>query len=343
MSEFMEIIEWFDETGQGMAHRFPQDGSGALKMGAQLVVRESQEAIFFKSGRALDRFGAGRHVLSTANLPLLTSALSLPWGFRSPFRAEVVFVNRKVFTDLKWGTQEPVVFRDASLGHVRLRAFGNYTLRVIDVVAFVNELVGTAGHFATGQLEGYLRDVIVARLNDHLGENLASVFDLPAQYDETGAALRAKLAPDFGKYGLELVDFFVQSITPPEEVQRIVDQQGGLSLIKDMPSFLQYQMANALARGQGGGATDSLIGAGLGVGVGVMMPGLVREAMLGGRPPAIGGQAAALIAGAPAGGAAAQATGAAAAPVFCHDCGGGLPAGARFCPGCGARARGDGA
>ena len=134
MSEFLEILEWFDETGQGMAHRLPQEGSGALKMGGQLVVRESQEAVFFKSGKVLDRFGPGRVTLSTENLPLLTSALSLPWGFRSPFRAEVVFVNRIVFTGLRWGTQEPVVFKDKALGHVRLRAFGNYTLRVTDMV-----------------------------------------------------------------------------------------------------------------------------------------------------------------------------------------------------------------
>jgi len=248
MGELMEIIEWFDESGHGMAHRFPPDGSGALKMGAQLVVRESQEAVFFSSGRALDRFAAGRWTLTTANLPLLTSALSLPWGFRSPFRAEVVFVNRKTFTDLRWGTQEPVIFKDATLGHVRLRAFGNYTLRIADAVAFVNRVVGTAGHFATAELEGFLRDVIVARLNDYLGETLGSVFDLPAVYDELGDAMRERLAPDFARYGLDLEGFWVQSVTPPEEVQRVVDGQGGLALVKDMPAWLQYQMATAIGR-----------------------------------------------------------------------------------------------
>ncbi len=331
MSEFMEIIEWFDESGQGMAHRFPQEGSGALKMGAQLVVRESQEAIFFKSGKALDRFGAGRATLSTENLPLLTSALSLPWGFRSPFRAEVVFVNRKVFTDLRWGTQEPVVFKDRALGHVRLRAFGNYTIRVADSLAFVNSLVGTAGHFATDQLQGYLRDVIVARLNDYLGEHLESVFDLPAVYDETGAAMKAKLLPDFAKYGLELADFFVQAITPPEEIQRVVDTQGGLSLIPDMPAYLRYQLAVAIGGGGGsaggsgagggrGGASDQLVGAGIGLGAGMMMPGMLREALQGGAPTA----------GAPAAPAVDTAT-----TAFCAGCGSGLPPGARYCPACG--------
>lgn len=337
MAEWMEIIEWFDESGHGMAHRFPPDGSGALKMGAQLVVRESQEAVFFKSGKALDRFSAGRWTLSTENLPLLTSALSLPWGFRSPFRAEVVFVNRKVFTDLRWGTQEPVIFKDQTLGHVRLRAFGNYTLRVGDALAFVNQVVGTAGHFATEQLEGFLRDVIVARLNDWLGENLGSVFDLPASYDEIGAALQGKLAPDFRRYGLELTDFFVQSVTPPEEVQRMVDSQGGLALVKDLPSYLQYRIANAVGQsGQGGaagagGPVDPLIGAGLGLGVGLLMPEAVRSGL--------GGGGAGKPAGAPARGREGAAS--AAAPAFCQACGAGLPDGARFCPGCGRSLQGE--
>jgi membrane protease subunit (stomatin/prohibitin family) len=330
MSEFMEILEWFDETGQGMAHRLPQEGSGALKMGAQLVVRESQEAIFFKSGKALDRFGPGRVTLSTNNLPLLTSALSLPWGFRSPFRAEIVFINRIVFTGLRWGTHEPVVFKDEKLGHVRLRAFGNYTIRVEDSLAFVNRIVGTTGHFATDQLQGYLRDVIVARLNDYLGENLKSVFDLPAVYDETGQAMREKLRPDFAKYGLELVDFFVQAITPPEEVQRIVDAQGGLALIPDMPAFLQYRIAGAIGSAPGaasgspdgasGGVTDQLVGAGIGLGAGLMMPGMLREALGCGTA----------VATAPT------------ATAACVGCGTGLPPGARFCPGCGRPVSGQG-
>jgi len=323
MSEFLEILEWFDETGQGMAHRLPQEGSGALKMGAQLIVRESQEAIFFQSGKALDRFGPGRVTLSTQNLPLLTSALSLPWGFRSPFRAEVVFVNRIVFTGQRWGTHEPVVFRDEKLGLVRLRAFGNYTIRVEESLAFVNRIVGTAGHFATDQLQGYLRDVIVSRLNDWLGEHLKSVFDLPALYDETGQALREKLRPDFAKYGLALEDFFVQAITPPEEVQRIVDAQGGLALIPDMPAFVPYRLAGALGTSPGGGGPagtgDQLVGAGVGLGAGLLMPGLLRDTLQGRAPAAI-----------PAG-----ATAAATATAACAACGAALPPGARFCPGCG--------
>ncbi len=325
MGELMEIIEWFDESGQAMAHRFPPDGSGALKMGAQLIVRESQEAVFFSGGRALDRFAAGRWTLSTANLPLLTSALSLPWGFRSPFRAEVVFTNRKTFTDLRWGTQEPVIFKDEKLGHVRLRAFGNYTLRVDDTLAFVNRVVGTAGHYATSELEGFLRDVIVARLNDFLGETLQTIFDLPANYDEMASAMQARLGPDFARYGLTLEGFWIQSVTPPEEVQRMVDGQGGLALVKDMPAWMQYQMASAIGREQTGGTSDQLVGAGLGVGVGMMLPGMLRDALHVGPSGGAGAPA-------PTGG---GAGGGAAGAGFCAQCGAALPGGARFCPGCG--------
>ncbi len=129
MSQYMEVIEWFDETGQEMAHRYPEEGSGEIKMGAQLVIRENQAAIFFRDGKGLDILGPGRHTLSTMNLPIITKVLSLPWGFTSPFRAEVYFINMKVFTTMKWGTKDPVVFKDSELGMVRLRAFGNFTTR----------------------------------------------------------------------------------------------------------------------------------------------------------------------------------------------------------------------
>ena len=146
---FLEIIEWFDETGSEMVHRIPESGSGDIKYGAQLIVRESQAAVLFYGGKALDVYGPGRHTLATGNIPILTRALSAPWGFESPLRAEVYFVNMKEFTDLKWGTRDPVAFRDSQLGLVRLRAFGILNMRVAQPVLLINTLVGTQGMYTT--------------------------------------------------------------------------------------------------------------------------------------------------------------------------------------------------
>jgi len=168
MAMFLEVIEWFDPDGRRLVHRIPEEGSADIKMGAQLLVRESQAAVFFRDGKGLDVLGPGRHTLSTLNLPILTKILSLPWGFTSPFRAEVYFVNLKVFTDMKWGTAEPVAFKDSELGLVRLRAFGIFTMRVTQPLLFINTLVGTQGAYTSEQVESYLREVIVSRLNDFL-------------------------------------------------------------------------------------------------------------------------------------------------------------------------------
>ncbi len=352
----MEVIQHVDPTGQTMVARFPKQGTSAIKLGSQLIVEESQRAIFFRDGKALDTFGPGRHTLATQNLPLLTRLLGLPFEGKSPFQAAVVFTSSKTFYDLKWGTKEPVVYRDSELAMVRLRAFGKFAIRIGNAQQFVNEVVGTQGIYTTDGVEGYFKDVIVARLTDLLGENLASIFDLPKVYDELAMGLKARVGDDFGKYGLELVDLILGAITPPDEVQKLIDERTGMAAVGDMNAYMKFKAAKAMgdAAKQSGGETGSGVGAGLGVGMGagmgMMLPQMMKEAMQSGNAPqggGGGGQTAAAGAAAAAGGAGAASPEAAAAgegekkaggsAAFCHQCGGKLPEGAKFCPSCGNR------
>ncbi len=320
---FLDIIEWFDDSGEEMAHRIPEGGSAETRYGSQLVVRENQAAVFFRDGKGQDVLGPGRHTLSTQNIPLLTGVLSRVAGFgeRSPFRVEAVFVNQKIFTKLKWGTKEPVAFRDKELGMVRLRAFGNFTARVKEPSLFVNNMVGTMGRYTTDDAEGYLRDVIVARLNDLLGEQLDTFFNLPAIYDELGVALKTRVSDDFAKYGLDLIDFFVQAITPPEEVQKMIDERSGMGAVGDMNKFMQFEAAKSMREAAsgggtgGGGAAATGMGAGVGAGLGLMMPGMMYQAM--------------------SGAAQGQGQGQPQAVKACPKCQAQVPAAARFCPSCG--------
>ncbi len=329
MAQTLEVLEHHDPTGEEIVYRFPQSGSAEIKLGAQLVVHESQEAVLYRDGKALDVFGPGRHTLSTQNIPILTKLLALPFGGTSPFRVAVVFVNKRTFLDQKWGTREPVVFRDSELGMVRLRAFGNYAYRIDDSQLFVNTVVGSQGLFETVRLQDFYRDVIVSRLNDLLGETLDTIFDLPKFYDEMGTAAKARLAEDFAKYGVDLTDFYVNSITPPDEVQEKMDERAAMGAVGDMNTYMQFKAAQAIqdaAQGGGGGgeggAASAGMGLGLGAGFGAMMPGMIANAM---QQAQQGGG------GAAAAGAAAAATGG----VFCSECGKGVPAGAKFCPACG--------
>jgi membrane protease subunit (stomatin/prohibitin family) len=331
MAQTLEVLEHHDPTGEEIVYRYPPQGSAEIKLGAQLVVHEAQEAVLYRDGKALDVFGPGRHTLSTQNIPLLTKLLSLPFGGTSPFRVAVVFVNKRTFLDQKWGTREPVVFRDAELGMVRLRAFGNYAYRIQDSQLFVNTVVGSQGLFDTSRLQDFYRDVIVSRLNDLLGETLKTIFDLPRYYDELGAAAKARITEDFAKYGVDLADFYINSITPPDEVQQKMDERAAMGAIGDMNTYMQFKAAQAIqdaakggAGGGGeGGAASAGMGLGLGAGFGAMMPGMIANAMQ--------------QAGQGGGGAAAAGAAAArpAAGGFCAECGKPVPTGARFCPSCG--------
>jgi len=288
----MDVIQYQDPTGQTMVSRWPANGTAPIRIGSQLIVEESQQAVFFRDGKALDTFGPGRHTLATQNVPILTSILSIPFGGQSPFQAAVFFVSTKTFLDLKWGTKEPVIFRDHELAMVRLRAFGKFAVRIANAQLFVNTVVGSRGLYGSAGVEDYFRDAIVARLTDVLGENLTSIFDLPKLYDELAMALKSRVADDFGKYGIELVDLYMGAITPPEEVQKMIDERSGMGALGDMNAYMKFKTARAIgdAAQQSGGGAGGTVGAGLGLGMGAglgaMLPGMMREAMQGGAPPA---------------------------------------------------------
>lgn len=321
----IEVLKFTDPTGQQIIHRVPQSGSTDIKMGAQLIVEENQSAVFYRDGKALDTFGPGRHTLTTMNVPLLTRLLSIPFGGTSPFQAAVVFVARHTFQDMKWGTKEPIAFRDSELHMVRLRAFGKYSFRVADPQLFVGSIVGTRHIVSTLGLGEYLRDIVVARLNDLLGENLKTVFDLPAYYDELAAGVKSRVAEDFSRQGLELVDMLISAITPPEEVQKKIDERAAMGALGDMDKYMRYKAAESMqdAAKQPGGAAGQGMGLGMGFGFGQVMANAI-----GGQGSGQGQQQQGQGQGG-GGAAASQGT------VSCRKCGTANSAGAKFCSNCG--------
>lgn len=271
---FLEILEWFDSTGTEMVYRIPEKGSGEIKWGARLIVRESQAAVFFYNGKAYDAFGPGNHHLSTANIPILNKVLSIPWKATSPLRTEVYFVNLKLFINLKWGTRDPVAFRDKELGLIRLRSFGIFNIRIVQPVLFVNYLVGTQHVLTTADIEEFLSRVIVSRFNDYMGEHLDTIFSLPSHYQEISEGLKDRLARDFSKIGLQLEELYINSITPPEDVQKAIDDKSRMEVFDDMNKLMQLKAASAMEKAA---ENQGEAGAGAGMGLGLMMPAMFAQ------------------------------------------------------------------
>jgi membrane protease subunit (stomatin/prohibitin family) len=267
-AELIDIVEWNDDSSDTLVWRFPRY-ENEIKNGAQLIVRQSQAALFVNRGKIADVFTSGMHRLTTENLPLLSTLMGWKYGFHSPFKAEVYFVNIRNFTNLKWGTKNPVMLRDPEFGPVRLRAFGSYVIRVGDPAKFIREIVGTGAHFTLEGVTEQLKNLIVTRFSDLLGESGIPMLDLASRYDELSTFLAGRIAPEFHEYGLEVGKLLVENISLPEEVEQALDKRSSMGILGNLDNYLKFQSANAMeaaAKNQGGDA-----GAGIGMGMGFAM------------------------------------------------------------------------
>ncbi|MEV4892203.1 SPFH domain-containing protein [Nonomuraea sp. NPDC055795] len=260
--EFVDIVEWLDDSRDTIVWRFPRY-ENEIKMGARLVVRESQVAVFVNEGQIADIFPPGTYTLETQNLPILSTLKGWKHGFHSPFKAEVYFVGTRQFSDFKWGTQNPVMIRDAEFGPIRLRAFGAYSARVIDARKLLTELAGTDQQFRTEEVEGYLRQMIVSRLAPALATAGMPVLDLAAKQHEMGRRLAEALSADLAGVGISIPNFSIENISLPPEVEQALDKRTQMGIVGDLERYAQFQAANAVEA-----AAENPNGAmGLGVGM----------------------------------------------------------------------------
>jgi membrane protease subunit (stomatin/prohibitin family) len=268
--QFIDVIDWTDSSHDTMVWRFPRQGN-EIKYGAKLIVRESQIAVFVNEGEIADVMEPGTYELETNNLPILTNLQHWDHGFNSPFKAEVYFVNTKRFTDLKWGTKNPVMVRDSEFDMVRLRAFGTYEIRISNAEAFLREIVGTDGHFTTDEIDGQLSNLIVSKLAVVLGKDDTPILDLAANYENFGTYITEGIAPYFEEYGLELTKILVENISLPEAVQEALDKRTSRAITGDLDDHLKYQAAEAMGNAEGGSTMGDMVGMGAGVAMGQMM------------------------------------------------------------------------
>ena len=265
--EFIEVIAWTDDSRDTMVWRFETRGN-AIKYGAKLTVREGQAAVFVHEGQIADVFGPGLWMLETNNMPVLTRLQHWDHGFQSPFKSEIYFVNTTRFTDQKWGTRNPVIARDPEFGPVRLRAFGTYAMRVTDPARFIAEIVGTDGEFTADEISFQIRNVIVQEFGRAIAASGIPVLDMAANTRQLGQLIAQAIAPTVAQYGLAIPEFYIENISLPDEVERMLDKRTSMGIVGDLGRFNQYAMGEAMIRGadQPGG-----IGAGIGAGMGAAL------------------------------------------------------------------------
>lgn len=265
--QFIDVIEWTDNSQDTMVYRFNRQGN-EIKYGAKLIVRESQVAVFVNEGEIADVLGPGIYELETNNIPILTNLQHWDHGFNSPFKAEVYFLNTKRFTDLKWGTKNPIMVRDPEFSMVRLRAFGTYEVRIAEPKTFLKEIVGTDGHFTTDEIEAQLTNLITSKFASVMGTDETAVLDLAANYEKLGAYITEHIAPYFKEYGLELTKMLVENISLPDAVEKAIDARSSREITGNLDENIKYQSGQAL--GNSGSAAD-MVGMGAGMAMGNQM------------------------------------------------------------------------
>ncbi|MGL5891630.1 MAG: SPFH domain-containing protein, partial [Bacteroidia bacterium] len=262
--EFIDIIEWTDSSNDTIVWRFPRH-QNEIKNGAKLTVRESQVAVFVNEGQIADAFMPGMYELTTQNMPILSTLKGWKYGFNSPFKAEVYFVSMRQFTNLKWGTKNPIMVRDAEFGPLRIRAFGTYAMRVKEPKVFLKEIAGTDHEFTTEEINEQLRNIVVTRFSDAVASSKIPVLDMAANYDEFSKLIHEKINPEFNEIGIDLTKMLIENISLPEEVEKVLDKRTSMGIVGNLGAYTQFQAANAMeqaAQNPNGG----LAGAGVGMG-----------------------------------------------------------------------------
>lgn len=280
--ELVDIIEWTDDSRDTIVWRFPRY-ENEIKMGAKLVVRESQTAVFVNEGQIADVFPPGTHTLTTQNMPILSTLKGWKYGFESPWKAEVYFVNTRQFTDMKWGTQNPVIVRDPEFGAVRLRAFGAFAMRVVDPARLLRELVGTDPQFRTEEVQEYLRQTVVSHLGSALATANVPMLDLAAKQQSIGSTLAAVLSDELSTIGIAIPKFIIENISVPPEVEAALDKRTSIGVVGDLDQYTKFQTANAIedAANNPGGAGDAF-----GIGIGMAAGQRATQSMNTPAPPA---------------------------------------------------------
>lgn len=320
-SQLIDVIEWTDDSRNTMVSRYDMNGK-EIMMGAQLTVREGQAAVFVNEGQLADVFTPGRYELSTQNMPIMTKLKAWKYGFKSPFKSDLYFVNTRQFTDCKWGTANPVMMRDAEFGMVRIRAFGTYSFRVKDPAQFMREVFGTSSLFTVEGVEGQIKSIVVSGLTDAVAQSKIPALDLAANYTELGQYALQTFNAKVEALGLTLCEFVIENISLPEEVEKAMDKRTSMGVVGDMNQYTQYQAAEAMREAANNPSGNNMAGMGVGMGAAAMMGQMFTQSMNFGQQPQQAAPAA------PA---------AAVAQKSCIACGVGIPQTAKFCPECGAK------